>query len=383
MFRRSGADLKNISLSAAVMVVLIAAGAVWIYLNFEYVTEPEFVGLQGEARRNPLLAATRFYARMGIPAREARRIADLDALEPDATLFLRRRRTTLNEQRADQLLSWVARGGHLVVEPEDYRVADRILDALKIHRRRLNLEPPRKPSEFSLPHSRSKLRVDFGQREHFIDLEKRAVLTVDEHWSVLLQQFRLGRGLVTVVNGLNFMTNQRIGKYDHAEFAWQLVQFNPATSAVVLAARLERPSLIAWVRENAWHAALTGAFLLVLWLWRIVPRFGPLRGDPSAARPRLLDHIRASGKFHWSRGNAPRLLESAREACLRRIERVHPGLAQLTHEGQVRRFAELTALPGADLELALRDAPRDPQQFTTAVSTLQAMTDRLNRKIRS
>lgn len=375
--------MKNISMPAAVLVVLIAFGAAWLYLNFEYVTEPERVGLQGEARRNPLLAAMRLYERMGVPAREVRRVADLETLEPGATLVLLRHRAALTQQDTDQLLSWVSAGGHLIIEPEDYRVADRILSALRIHRRRLNVRPPRTSSEFTLPNLRKTLHVDFGPRQHFIDTEKRAVLTIDEHWSVLLQRFPVGRGYVTVVNGLRFMTNQRIGEHDHAEFAWQLLQFNPSTPAVVLAARLEMPSLVTWMRESASYAALTAGLLLLFWLWRVVPRFGPLRADPEAARPRLLDHIRASGMFHWSRGNAGRLLAAAREACMRGIARNHPGLSELGPQAQVQRFAELTALPAGDIDLALHYVPDDPEQFVTAIRTLRAIDDRLNRKVRT
>jgi len=374
--------MKNISLPAAALLVLIAAGGVWLFLNLEYVTEPEYVGFQGEARRNPLLAAMRLYERMGIPAREVRRIADLDSLEPHGTLILLRHRAALTRPHVDQVLSWVSAGGHLIIEPENYRVDDRILDTLKIYRRQLNLRPPPGPSTFSLPHVPGTLQVDFGPRQHFIDTEKRAVLTVDEHWSVLLQQFKLGRGLVTVVNGLRFMTNAKIGEHDHAEFAWQLLQFNPATTAVVVAARLDRPSLASWARESAWHATLTGVLLLIFWLWRVIPRFGPLRADPEPARPRLLDHIRASGMFHWSRGNATRLLAAARETCLRGVARNHPDLAELRADAQARRFTELTALPAADLELALTYTPGDPHQFMTAIRTLQAIDDRLNRKVR-
>ena len=375
--------MKNVSLAAAALVLLIVAGAAWLFFNFEYVSEPEHVGLQGEARRNPLLAAMRLYERMGVPAREARRIAHLEALEPGATLILLRQRAALTQRHTERLLSWVAAGGHLIVEPRDYRAHDRVLDALSLHRRPLRQQPPRKPSEFRLPHAAATLRVDFGPRQHFIDIEKRAVLTVDEHWSVLLQRFPLGRGHITVVNGLRFMTNGRIGQLDHAEFAWQLVRFEPATPVVVVAARLEMPSLGTWLRESAWPAALTGGLLIVLWLWRVVPRFGPLRADPPAARPRLLDHIRASGRFHWASGGARRLLSAARESCLRAIARNHPGLAAMTPPAQVARLAELTALPAADLELALNYAPGDAHDFATAIRTLQATGDRLNRKVRA
>jgi hypothetical protein len=375
--------MKNVSLAAVALVLLIVAGAVWLVLNFEYATESQYVGLQGEARRNPLLAAMRLYERMGVPARAVRRVGELEALEPGATLILLRSRAALTQRHAEQLLDWVGAGGHLIVEPQDHRVRDRLLDALSIHRRPLRAQPPRKPSEFRLPHSPATLRVDFGPRQHFIDIEKRAVLTVDEHWSVLLQRFPLGRGHVTVVNGLSFMTNRRVGELDHAAFAWELVRFHPATPAVALAARLETPSLATWVRESAWPAAVTGALLLLLWLWRVVPRFGPLRADPPAARPRLLDHIRASGRFHWASGSGEPLLAAAREACLRAVARNHPGLAAMAPRAQVARLAEMTALPAAELELALHYAPGDAREFAAAIGTLQTIGDRLNRKVRT
>jgi hypothetical protein len=50
---------------------------------------------------------------------------------------------------------------------------------------------------------------------------------------------------------------------------------------------------------------------------------------------------------------------------------------------QVARLAQLTSLPAPDLELALNDAPADAREFTTAIRTLQAIGDRLNRKVRT
>jgi uncharacterized protein DUF4350 len=372
--------MKGSRLVAVLAVIVAAVFAVWCYFNFGYVTEREYVGYQGEARRNHLLAAMRLFEHMGVPSREASRVAELDALPAGATLILTSLRSAMTARQVPPLLEWVAAGGHLIVDAEYHHAPDPLLDALKVGRRELRLTPPARPSEVALPHAPRPLKVDFGHRQHLIDLEGRANFTVDERWSILLLQFTIGQGRVTVLNGMRYMSNRAIGEHDHAEFAWQLVRFNPATSAVVVVARLEQRSLAKWLAEHGWQALAAGTLLLVLWLWHIVPRFGPLEPDRPPARRRLLDHLRASGLFHWSRGGTPLLLDAAREACLRKISRTHPGLLELPPADRSRQFAALTGLPAHDIELALGGTAAEPHQFTTAVRVLQTLEERLTRK---
>lgn len=372
--------MKRAPLAALLLAALIAAGGVWFYFNFERVTEQEYVGLQGEALRNPLLAATRLIERMGRKTRQVRSFAELDRLAPGGTLILARGRAGLTQAQAARLLSWVERGGLLIVEPEPYQSRDLILDALKLRRRQLRLRPPPSPSEIRLTGAPAPLRVRFDNRQDLVDVERRAALALDDHWSVLLLEYRQGGGRIIVLNGLSFLHNLAIGRNDHAEFAWRLVQWNPAAPEVVVASRLAPPSLVRWLLENAWQALAIAGALLALWLWSVVPRFGPLQPDPLPQRRRLLDHLRASGLFHWKAGGAARLMAAAREACLRKVARVHPGVVELPPPERVERIAALTRLPVRDLALALGEAAHDPRHFTAAIRTLQAMDERLTRK---
>lgn len=373
--------MKRAQLGPLALIILLLAGGAWFYFNFEPVPERERVGFQGEARRNFLLAAMRLVERMGLSTREARHLSDLDALPPGGTLILARHRAALTTQRVERILSWVAAGGHLIVAAEDYRVRDALFDRLGVMRRQLRLRPPGRPSEIRLPHARAPLRVTFGYRIDIIDLEKQAALTVDDHWSVLLLHFVRGEGRVTVLNGLQFMSNAHIGEHDHAEFTWQLLRFHPATSEVVVAVQLQKPSLAGWLAEHARQVSVLAGVLVILWLWRIVPRFGPLKPEPPPARRRLLDHLRASGLFFWNTGNTGRLLAAAREACLNRVGRKHPAIVTLPAAERAARLAALSGLPEGEIAFALEFAPGEPAQFTAAIRTLQAVEEKLTRRI--
>ncbi len=369
------------SLSVIAMAVLLLGGGAWLYFNFERVTERDDVGWQGEARRNPLLAAIRLFERMGLAARETRELSDLDALPVRATAILSRHRVHMTGQRIDALLQWVDAGGHLIIEAEHFRDKDALLDALHVQRVEVRNRVQRGPSAIALPHAPQTLRVYFGYWQKLQPPEL-TTYRYDEPSGTYLVHQRRGNGMVTVLADMNFMRNDEIAKYDHAEFAWQLLQFMPESREALIVPWLEAPSLARWLLDHAAAALAIAALLLAAWLWRIVPRFGPLRPDPEPGRRRLLDHLRASGRFHWQRGGAERMLAIAREACLRKLARSHPALVDLPRAERVGQFAMLTGMSSAQIDAALHEGVhQDALQFTNAISALQRMEERLVRKI--
>jgi hypothetical protein len=127
--------------------------------------------------------------------------------------------------------------------------------------------------------------------------------------------------------------------------------------------------------------AIAGAgVLLALWLVRKVRRFGPIVPQQETGRRRLLDHLRASGRFEWSAHAAPRLLAAAREACLANIAKARPALAGIPPQERAARFASLTGLPDTDVELAFTGEAATPRSFVLAIQTLQAIEEKLARR---
>jgi hypothetical protein len=361
------------------LMLMLALGA-WFYFNFESASVRKHVGYQGEARRNSLLAATRLYERMGKQVRTLRRAAALAELPPGGTLILAHYRTGLVPRNLERVMAWVGTGGHLIVAAERHANRDPLLDWLEIERRESTQRALREPVAITLPHVPREMRVVVRNRVNLVERRQRALFRVDDREEAILLHYRHGAGQVSVLASLSFLRNVAIGEHDHAEFAWQLLQFNAASPEIVMAPHIEADSLRAVLIEHAWQALVVAALLLAAWLWRVIPRFGPLVPDPLPVRRRLLDHLRASGLFHWNHGNAARLTGAAREACLQKVGRMHPGLAALPMPQRAVRMAQLARLPEDQVLLALSGQPADPSQFTLLIRTLQAIEAGLTRR---
>ena len=342
---------------AALILVLAAAGGAWFLANHERVSEKVWVGFQGRARTDPYLAGQRLLQRMGLNAQAVRALPELRALPPAATLVLPQARQSITPQLQQHILEWVERGGNLIVEAEAIHQPDPLLDALGVVRTAVDI--PEEAEDFDeeeeagtssgpylvevpVPPDRPPIRVRMAQ-DLAIESED-AVASFGGGYATTLLFLERGEGLVAVAADLSAITNYYVGELDHAEFLWRLVRLEPDGTDVFFFNNPQRLSLVGWLRANAWAALAGAGSLLLFWLWRIAPRFGPVEPDPERVRRRLLDHLRASGRFLWSNGAASRLLEAAREASLRRVMRAHPDLLATPESQRAARIAQLLAM---------------------------------------
>jgi hypothetical protein len=169
------------------------------------------------------------------------------------------------------------------------------------------------------------------------------------------------------------LSNRQIGEEDHAELYWSLLRrYDPSPQPqVLLLSRLQMPTLFAWLWENAWAACTGAALLLVLWLWRIIPRFGSVRPEAPAARRELREHLAAIGRYQWRSGGLAALLTAAREHFHCRLLRRQPTIAALPPTAQPAALAALSNRPAVRIAAAL-DGPVDsPHAFTDALRTLR------------
>ena len=247
------------------------------------------------------------------------------------------------------------------------------------------------------------VRLPNAKAPAMVDLHGVVSLETSDAWfraenksGAWLLTLRFGDGFVTALSDLDYLSNDAIGNLDHAQFLWDLVRLRefaqPTGANAVAGAKagtadrqpvwfFNRPgklSLIDWLAKNAWAPLTGGAVALLLWLWRVIPRFGPVLPDPERARRSLLDHLRASGRFLWSNGRATRLLESSREACLRRVSRSLPHFRTASPS---ERVSQLTRALGIKEEHARRIV--EPQeggnmlQFVQTIRVYQQVYSRL------
>jgi hypothetical protein len=347
-------------------IVLALAIGVAVWWNATFVRAPAkvWVGASGEARLRQFLAAERFAERMGMKTRELRAIPELDSLPAGGVLLLPAGRQTLDRERLERLLGWVQAGGHLIAEAEPLGTPDALFDQLAV--RRVEAPPVTQPLAVAIQGRNEPLQVTLPRRLAVEPPTGRLELRASSGDSLRLATYARGRGKVTAVSSLDFARNPRlvltahfvpqldlqIGGHDHAELLWQLMKAGHATEFLVYWHPL-RLSLWGFLAEHALAVLAAGAALLAVWLWRIAPRFGPVAPDAPPARRRLLDHLRASGRYYWALNLRERLLVAARDAALRRVLRAQPEFAAAPPQERAARLAALAGVPLGDAQRLL------------------------------
>lgn len=368
------------------IVVGLGSAAGWFLANFEQVPEKVWVGFQGKARRDWYLAGQRLLERMGLQVTPVREVPALRTLPPQGMLFLPAGRQAITPQLRESILSWVQQGGRLMVEPEPVHQPDPLLDELGVKRTAIDVEEeptededsPSPPDTIDVALPEDLPAMKLRMYEHISVDSEHAVRSFGGQYATTLLLMERGRGDVIVVNDFGLLDNYRIGEHDHAEFLWRVTQLRPAVREAAFFNNPQQLSLLDWLLLNAWPVLAAGAALLLLWLWRVAPRFGPVLPDPERQRRRLLDHLRASGRFLWSNGGRARLIEAAREACLRHVIRAHPDLLAAPESERAERIAQLLAMP-VDLARQVVSAPTQSRaaDFMQTISLYQEIHERL------
>ncbi|MCM8625177.1 DUF4350 domain-containing protein [Accumulibacter sp.] len=368
-----------------VLAGLLAVGVtamliVWLASNIERVPVQRHEPPRTEARRNPYLALERFVIRMGGTVTRHPETRVLDRLPEGGIVFLDRRRLDhLQEERLQRLLGWVEGGGYLIVVAEETGIADPLLDSMGVSR----VEPAStehgsgdRSISLSLPGAERALRVDVARQVLTVGERQPDWLAGEDRRGAQVVNFRLGRGNLTVACELDQqLSNRRIGRHDHAEMFWTLLRFHGHSSPpqVLLLSGFEMPTLAGWLIDQAWAACFATLVLIALWLWRIVPRFGPLRSDPPPVRRELREHLAAVGHYLWRCRAPSALLEPAREHFRHCLAQRRPEVAACSVRAQVSALAALSRLSPAWIALALAGEADDRQAFVEVLRTLQVL----------
>lgn len=363
-----------------VLVLPAGLGIVWFMENYERQSREVRTGLSVQARRNPYLAGERFLDRLGyrVESVSGRDRLLHPPLEP-GLLLVRNMGMALAPEREKALLAWVRRGGHLVTAPsrewdqETLSSGNGILDRLGVE---LVLLPAGESEETGsagtdgefrhpatravLPDGVTGIDLAFSPGRVLVEHQPQARWRVESDAGAHLLQYAVGDGVITVLSDTRLFTNERIGEQDHALLLAYLM--DGQRNAWLLYSS-DMPSLLALVWRYAPELLSSLLLLVLLAVWRMSGRSGPILCDGGEARRDLMEHLEAAAGYSWRIDRSRRLVAASREAVGRAWLRRNPALGSLDTGRRSEWIAQQTGLTRQAVEKALGAGHATEQEF--------------------
>lgn len=133
-----------------------------------------------------------------------------------------------------------------------------------------------------------------------------------------------GMGKVTLLTHARPFRNRWIGENDHARLLAALAGEDEEREVIFVAATTGSFFGLLW--QHGWMALVALGVCVVFWLWRQMPRFGPLAEVELDSTRHFASHIGALGEFFWRLKQGPLLVNAARDAVWTRVHEKHRSL---------------------------------------------------------
>lgn len=368
------------ALIAAMLLGLVA----WLASCTEWAEVEVPTPARGEAARNRHYAAQALLRRLGTTVATPENLAQLPPA--GATLLLTSWHWDIFPERAQRLRQWVEDGGQLVIfsdnlnqkqlkgwlpvrwlepprrqKPRDDEAADAEenedsdeddIEAAEprqmavLRRLKIPCHDTAEPDSVA-PHYAGTARhyklCGFIYSGWKLQPNGSALWSIDGRDGPLLLRVAKGRGTVTVIQPVGLLDNDRVLQSDNGLAAVAALQARRG-STVWFVTEEARPSLLAWLWQEAAAVVLLAAAALVLALWRGARRFGPLAALAATGRRSMAEQIAGTAQFLRKQG--PEALLAAQIRALEAAARSHIRLYDTLDRGQ--RAAAIARHTGQD-----------------------------------
>jgi hypothetical protein len=355
-----------------IRLIIILLCAILAGCSGGHTTRKREIGYKGKARLNAYLAAGRFLekndhfviSKSGWPE-----------LDEDVAMLIIPASVISSKAYAEELRDWVSAGGHLlclVEQAESYRDdwghsirasrgGDAVTQALTDFFKDAGLE-----LEHGEKIEAQKLQVDDAHYEVFAESSAGVKLNGGERST--MGQANYGDGLITVMTDARPFRNRYISDHDHAALLLALVDASPHLGSIAI---VQDASLSLWslLWRHGWPALIGLLAMTIFWLWKNMPRFGPMRREQEPTNLRDYDHhLEALGDFQWRLDKGASLLRPLRDSVLERAQRQ----AEHHHGDLFEWIAQRAEITRDRAQRAMtHERPADATTFTRVLADLQ------------
>lgn len=407
-----------------IYTLLAIASGVFCSCSRETEERETVLGYFGQAKRNPYLAAERYLKADG---KQVTTLSGTLQFEADETLVVSPASSIRSVADCERLLDWVVDGGHFVCflergedyfedvgdwanhSPWSWSEEDEVNTGVEQLLKDLEVEVVVSPTERAtieeseesedsvvvvegkqykrsvamgevLPYSEVvTVGVDEdGERSFTMQLggERRMKpLThyyVDD-WYEAGETHRFlsrsyGDGRVTFLSDARAFRNPYLKLEQHAE----MLDYLAEGDGKIVFSLGKVPGFLAMLFEQAWMALYGLLLLTVLWLWKNMPRFGPLLEVHDGHSRNYAELLSNSGKFLWRNKCDAALLQPLRDAVARQSG--EPFAQSLDSQALVSKLSESSGIaPELVAEAMTRTDVRDANSMVRITKTLQSL----------
>ncbi len=369
----------------------------------EYVTDERILGYRGKAKVNPYLAAERLLESGGVNAKTGRIWPRPDQLEEYRTILMP---VSYLQTRAaaKQVLSWVEKGGFLILfleGGESYLndFADPIRGEFQDEENRSSgfsylldeiegevvlITPDIVEGEGKAHLSRdwheAEVAWSVGEENHqyVVEFEGETGPKFDHgmNWDTEGEGARMasttyGRGSVMMMSHARPFRNAFIERGDHANFIEAIVQSYGSGDVLFLVGSGASFFSILW--DSAWPVVVGFLIFLAFWLWKRIPRFGPILNDPALKKADYESHLLTSARFLWHHDQIGVLIGPLRD-------QVRESRSEEESDDQFyERLSNESGISLAKLKLALSSPPpRDGATLIQQTHILRKITQAIS-----
>ena len=396
-----------------IVIGLVAIGSVlayqWFHENYAYKEVEETTGYSAKARLNKFLAAEYHLRELNFNVEsDSNRARLLESHNPEQTILVNSYGPKLSPTHFAELIQWLESGGHLIFTVTNFQYApindseifssdneanegeynadeiynydfknNQLLEKYGIQGQYTNFSsklthPEDEVLTEHVLENGNIVKLKFAADKHLLDLNGDASLTIADRYGIHLLQKNVGQGKLTILSDNQLFDNYSIGEHDHAYFLWQLCSYSPSSkNNILLLYNNKSDSIFSLIWRYGKEACIAFFALILLWLWSLQNRIGPILHNADFSNRNIVEHLRAIARFSWRQDRGVTLLQQSRVECENTLLSRYSTLKNMPNNERINHLSEVLDMPSEAIHSALYLEPRSTSEYIKSTHHLQ------------